>query len=202
MTATRVEFTSRVDRKGYKIIPAKRPSAGASWLDVPVRDAIARIVGCGGDHRALRLNERPMLYKEFANLKTPDELLEFITEYGPLTSKNEIWKLLDVAAQMKDIMHKKTTPPIWPVADLRASIVTDKGAIAIKVRPARLLDALWLQLGQALSGGAQFRKCERPGCGEWFPVGGKSGRRLVARFCTDKCRIEHNSLERTRKKRS
>jgi hypothetical protein len=208
MTPTRFEFTSYVDRDGYKIVPAKRPphqpgqtqadrilnSSRASWAE-------ERIVGLGGDKRKLPLGQYPTAYSEFANVRTREELLSFITKYGSLTKKDEIPQLLHTAKEMKECLRSKKLP-LRSIADLKASASIDKakGGITIKVRPTRLLDALWLQLGGELSGGAEFRQCKH--CGNWFPVGGKSGRRLVARFCSDKHRIEFNSLERTRKKRS
>ena len=205
MTATQVEFTSYIDKAGYKIVPAKRAprrsgqSEADRVLNTPLREwNEARIVGLGGGKRTLRLSSNyPLLYLEFTNVGTPEELLDFITNYGPLAEKNEVPQLLDIAKRMKGWLRERRLPP-WPVVDLKASFSTDKAqrTVTIKHRPARLLDALWLQLGEALSGGAQFRECEH--CGDWFPVGGKSGRRLVARFCSDKHRIEFNSLERSR----
>jgi hypothetical protein len=208
MTPTRFEFTSYVDKAGYKIVPAKRPSPQPGQteaervLDSRSSDyAEAYIVGRRGQKRKLHLAQYPSLYSKFANVRTPDELLNFIAEYGSLTKKDEIPQLLDTAKQMQECLRSRKLP-LWSIADLKASASTDKakGSITIKVRPSRLLDALWLQLGGELSGGAEFRQCER--CGDWFPVGGKSERRLVARFCKDKCRIEYHSLARTRKKRS
>jgi hypothetical protein len=203
MASVSVKFTSYVDRKGYKIVPFKpKLPKGQSLLDIPLRDIQpARITRNGGERRPLRLNEYPMAYGEFANIRTSDELLAFITKYGPLTEKNEIQKLLDEAAEMKASLRKRKLPT-WSIVDLKASFSTDKasGSATIKYSPARLLDALWLQLSHELSSGAQVKQCVR--CGNWFSVGGKSRRRLVAQFCTDKCRIEFNSLARTRRKRS
>ena len=201
--ATQVEFTSYIDRKGYKIVPSKPTTLkpGQSALDIPASDIhSARIVRIGREGRKLRLHEYPMLYSDFANVNTSEQLLEFITKYGPLTDKNEIRRLLDDAAEMRECLLRGKLPS-WPIADLKASFSTEKGSgnTVIKFTPARLLDALWLQLGQSLSGGTTVRKCDH--CDALFPIGGKSNRRLVARFCSDKCRIEHNSLERTRKKR-
>jgi hypothetical protein len=204
--ATRFEFTSYIDKAGYKIVPAKRPAPkpGQTQADRVLKSrasdwAEARIVGCGGGKKALHLAQYPSAFSEFANVGVWEELLSFITKYGSLTKKDEIPQLLDTAKQLKECLLGKKLPP-WSFADLKASASTDKtkGIIAIKVRPARLLDALWLQLGDALSGGTQFRQCRH--CGNLFPVGGKSGRRLVAQFCSDKHRIEFNSLERTRKR--
>jgi hypothetical protein len=206
--ATRFEFTSYIDKAGYKTVPAKRPprQPGQTQRDRVLKSrrgdfAEARIVGCGGGKKALHLAQYPSAFSEFANVRSPEELLSFIAKYGALTKKDEIPQLLDTAKEMKEWLRRKKLPP-RTIADLKASASTDKakGSITIKVRPARLLDALWLQLGDALSGGTQFRRCGH--CGDLFAVGGKSGRRLVARFCSDKHRIEYNSLARTRRKRS
>jgi len=201
---THVEFTSYVDRGGYKIVPAKRPQrkpgqSKADWLlDSPVADE-ARIVSCGGGRLRKQLGGWPMLYIDFANVETPEQLLEFVTHYGPLTAKNEIGKLLDTAAEMRELMQGKTALLTWPIADLKASIVKDKGkgTVGVKFQPARLLDALWLQFAQAQSGGAQFRKCEH--CAKPFLVGGNSRKRLVAKFCCDQHRIEFNSHKRSQR---
>jgi hypothetical protein len=203
MMPTRIEFRMNVDKGGYRYVAAKPTLApGQSILDVPVRDVEPeRIVGRGGSRIAKRLSQYPMLFTEFANVRSYDELLAFIAEYGSLTKRNEIPKLLDTAEEMRAWISKEKSP-LWSVADLKASLVRDRasGTAVISYSPTTLLDALWLQLAQALSGGTQFRQCEQ--CNIPFPVGGKSGRRLVARFCSDKCRIEFNSLERTRRKRS
>jgi hypothetical protein len=169
-------------------------------LDTPAIDAEPeRIVGRGGGRIAKRLSQYPMLYTEFAKVRDPDELLRFIVEYGSLTKRNEILDLLDAAKEMRAWMSKKKSP-LWSIANLEASLVRDKagGTAVISYSPMTLLDALWLQLGQALSGGTEFRQCEQ--CNIPFPVGGK-GRRLVAKFCSDQCRIDFNSLRRSRKDR-
>jgi hypothetical protein len=204
MTPTQVEFTSRIDKWGYKIVDAKRPprkggQTEREWLlDTPFSDA--RIIGLGGGKRLLHLaNNHPFLFSKFAKATTETELLSFITEYGPLTKENEILQLIDEAKRMKACLRENRYSD-FVIADMRATIASRKGSVSIKYRPATLLDALWLQLGQALSGGDQIKQCKQ--CGDWFPVGKSAGKRIVARFCADKCRIEYNSLERTRKKRS
>ena len=87
-------------------------------------------------------------------------------------------------------------------ARLGASLAPDPmtGALKLKLLPPTLLDAIWLQLGQALTSNADLKQCGH--CLTWFEAGVGTGRRADAKFCTDKCRIEHKSLERTRKKRS
>jgi len=198
---TRIEFRINVDKGGYRYVAAK-PTLGPGQriLDIPVRDVEPeRIAGRGGGRIAKRLSQYPMLYTEFAKVRRDDELLAFITQYGSLTKKNEIPKLLDAAEEMRAWIRKEKSP-LWSVANLQASLVRDKasGTAVISYSPTTLLDALWLQLAQALSVGTQFRQCKQ--CNIPFPVGGK-GRRLVARFCSDKCRIDFNSLQRSRRER-
>jgi len=65
--------------------------------------------------------------------------------------------------------------------------------------PPTLLDAVWLQFGQALASNAQLRQCDH--CGKWFEAGIGTGRRADAKFCSSECQIEHKSLQRSRKDR-
>jgi len=204
MTATRVHFTSYVDTKGYRIVPARRPTPRpADLLSVRPKDwAEARIVGMGGSLRPVRLSSYPLLFNKFASVKTPEQLLAFITEYGPLTygrntrgKGDEIPPLLDEAASMAACFKSRGRHSLL-TADLKASLSIKKGDVSVNITPVRLLDALWLQLGQSLSECAEWKKCLH--CGDWFPVGGSSGRRLDAKFCRDEHRIEFNSLERSR----
>jgi len=199
MMPTRIEFRMNVDKGGYRYVAAKpKLDPGQSHLDVRIGDIEPeRIVGCGGSRIAKRLSEYPMLYTAFANVSDYDQLLAFVTEYGSLTKNNEIETLLDAAKEMRAWLNRDKSP-LWSVANLKASLVKDRasGNAVISFSPTTLLDALWLQLAQALSGGTQFRRCKK--CNIPFPVGGKS-RRIVARFCSDKCRIEFNSLRRSRK---
>jgi hypothetical protein len=205
MTATRVDFTSYVDQAGYELIPDRtpRPPPGQTLLDLKASDIQpARIVGKGGKRLRRRLDNYPQLFSSFAGIKTPEELLAFVTEHGPLTQRIAGWegdvvpKLLDQAEMMRaDFKNRARKLPITiPLTDVKASLGADN---SIKYNPATLLDALWLQFAQALSGGAVMRVCLY--CRDPFAVGGKSGKRIVAKFCSNEHRIEFNSLKRSRK---
>lgn len=87
-----------------------------------------------------------------------------------------------------------------PSIRLNATVVSDPVTKALKweLRPNSLLDALWLQLGQKLTAGAQLRQCDH--CGDWFEAGQGTGRRLDAKFCSDEHRVLYNSLKRSRRK--
>jgi hypothetical protein len=69
------------------------------------------------------------------------------------------------------------------------------GAWKLKLEPPSLLDAIWLQFGQAITSDAVLHFCAQ--CGNTFEAGGKSGRRADAKFCSDECRIEFNSRKRS-----
>jgi hypothetical protein len=212
MTATHVDFTSYVDKSGYRIIPPKqlprRPGQSVKdWLLSHRMDEVdARIIGVGGAQRKVLLNQYPNLFQGFTKVNKWEDLLKFVTQYGPLTPAgmagrkgDEISPLLDAAKAMRACFTSRgRRSPSWAIATLRVRLVVDKarGTLVVKMHPATLLDALWLQLGHALSGGTQWRRCQH--CGDPFPVGGNSGRRLVAKFCSDEHRIKFNSLERSR----
>ena len=70
----------------------------------------------------------------------------------------------------------------------------DTGEWEFHLRPLSLLDALWLQFGQALVSKAELRSCKQ--CGNWFQAGA-GGVRSDAKFCTPECRGRYNSLKRS-----
>ena len=70
----------------------------------------------------------------------------------------------------------------------------DTGEWEFQLRPPSLLDALWLQFGQALVSKAELRSCKQ--CGKWFQAGA-GGVRSDAKFCTPECRGKYNSLKRS-----
>jgi hypothetical protein len=85
-----------------------------------------------------------------------------------------------------------------PSSSLNARVAWDHATKSLKweLRPTSLLDALWLQLAQSLTSGAQFRQCEH--CGEFFVAGRGTGRRVDAKFCSEEHKIAFHSLKRSR----
>jgi hypothetical protein len=65
------------------------------------------------------------------------------------------------------------------------------------LRATSLLGGIWLQLSQRLSGNSRFKSCKL--CGQMFEVGIAGGRRLDAIFCSDKHRVDFNSLSRSKR---
>jgi hypothetical protein len=193
-----LDFTWYRDPKGYRLIPDKVPRLrkGQSIMDVPIAELEpARIVRNGGDLQSYRpLEHFPALASQFAQMATSETgVLRFVERFGPLThdglsEKGElVFKVMDEAQAM-----------LWPggtrlMKKLYASISLIGDEVRLKVRPACLLDALWLQLAQTNTRAKQCPQCRKP-----FLIGVAVRRRKDARFCSDECRIKFNSLERSR----
>ena len=72
----------------------------------------ARVVGKGGSLRSYRpLNKFPELFNIFAKIsRTPEGVLDFINEFGPLTRvreerENSVPAVLDDADMMQELLH-------------------------------------------------------------------------------------------------
>jgi hypothetical protein len=199
------DFTWYKHARGYRLIPAKPLPLrrGQSILDAQIEDfQPARIVPNGGPLQRYRpLDDFENLFEHFIRkAKSEGGVLEFVNAFGPLTNEGlrrggeVVPRMIEVAAEMA----KADRIVAKPLKKLNVSIVKENGRMRLKVSPACLLDALWLQLAQA-SGSGSFRECAK--CGEPFVAGVRGNRRADARFCSDKCRIEFNSLQRSRKER-
>ena len=197
------DFTWYRHARGYRLIEAKpiRRRRGQSLLDAAVGDVEpARIVPNGGQLIRYRpLDEYDTLFEQFIReARSEAGLLAFMNKFGPLTNdglrkgREVAWNIIDEAKRMASTVAAVLNP-------LRASIVTDDGRMRLRVSPACLLDALWLQFAQAQSNGVALRQCQNRNCAEMFVAGVKGNRRGDARFCSDECRIQHNSLERSRR---
>jgi hypothetical protein len=86
-------------------------------------------------------------------------------------------------------------------AKLSAALAPDPmtGVWQLRLQPPTLLDAIWLQVGQAIVSKADLKQCNH--CGKWFEAGAASDRRRDAKFCSRECKIAFHSLERSRKPR-
>jgi hypothetical protein len=193
------DFTWYKHARGYRLVPAKLHRG--SVLDAQPDDIEpAKIVPEGGPLQSYRpLDEYDTLFKQFIDeAKSEAGLLAFMNKFGPLTNNGlrkdgeVVWKIIDEAKGMVGTVAASLNP-------LRASIVAENGRMRLQVSPACLLDALWLQYAQAQSNGVAFRQCQNRKCGKMFIAGVAGNRRGDARFCSDKCRIQHNSRERSRR---
>src|SRR5262245_28705191 len=187
---TMINFIWYRDQKGYDLLP--QTSRGP-----------ARIVGKGGSPKPYRpLEKFPTLLRVFANIqKTPGGVLDFVEKFGPLThdgkagGKGEaVPFVVDCARLMeKRLRHVRGRQDDIPLNNLGAHLVTDREGVRLEFRPSTLIDALWLQLGQELSGGSKILRCMH--CSQLFRAGPGTGRRADAIFCSAEHRIEFNSIK-------
>ena len=184
-----IEFTWHYDEKGYNVLPDS-----------------SLIVGKGGSQKLYRpLDEFPTLFRVFGEIqKTPRGVLSFFEKFGPLThdgkagGKGEkLSTVIDSAKLMESRLQNITgRQEDIPQNRLQAHLVTDHDGVRLEFRPSRLIDALWFQLGQELSGGGVILRCIH--CHKPFRAGPGYSRRADATFCLDEHRIEFNSFKRSR----
>lgn len=69
----------------------------------------------------------------------------------------------------------------WSRIDVALAFNPINGKPQFRLTQPTLVNALWLELGQALSSDASIRNCLH--CGEWFEAGPGTGRREDSKFC-------------------
>jgi hypothetical protein len=157
------------------------------------------------------ISKIPDLFKIFAKIsRTSKGVLDFISNYGPFTDAgiaggrgDMVPTIIAQADEMTKRLNLLSADSRLgsdiPITSLRGFLVTDRatGGVALKIVPATLRDALWLQLAEALSNGTKMRKCRH--CDDWFSAGAGTDRRADAEFCSDEHRKRFNSLNRSRK---
>jgi hypothetical protein len=228
MKLPRFDFTSLRDPKGYEIKGVTSPpqqersfknieyeffrtimrGAESGRLGKPDAEGrirgpwiSGRIVGKGGkmEMKQVHLSQWPRAFEEFANVKTPNELLAFVTKHGPLYLRQQnVLALLFEAMEMRECMRGGTTEPYSRGLSARLYKDQETGEFEISMTPSCLLDTLWLQFYHSQSSGADFRTC--PYCHVTFATGGNSGRLRNAEFCSPEHRKRYNSLARSNPK--
>jgi hypothetical protein len=153
------------------------------------------------------------LYRIFAHLGTTAEgLLDFVNRFGPLTDEGnretgeEVPFAFSAAGAMCEVLSCPMTEQAayfsrfgdkglaWSRIDVALAFNPVTGKPQFRLTPPMLVNALWLELGQALSSDASIRNCLH--CGGWFEAGPGTGRREDAKFCSDAHRIAFNSRKR------
>jgi hypothetical protein len=155
------------------------------------------------------------LYSAFANeVASVEGLLKFVQRHGPLTEEghyqgDDVRHVLRNADRMRYLLkirsvqrkkrgQAKTLALEFPFTPLHVGVDWERTTFALRwvFRPLTLLDGLWVQFGQAITGGAFLQTCGL--CRDWFPVGYPSDRRLDSKFCCDEHRVQYNSLKRSK----
>jgi hypothetical protein len=226
-----IDLTWWRDGKGYRLVEARAPGKPKTdprlGIVTPVTMVQAdpgspkRIVRVGGkleDYRPMEKYADTLLPREFAKATTPAALLEFVARFGPLTQAGldqergeDVGSLIREAAAMRQaLLDPKAAQGrlrehgAARIGSIEAVLIADRGARpTVQFTVPDLLTALWLRVGEHLSGisaGDVVRQCEH--CGALFEVGpnSKPQRRFDARFCSDAHRVAFNSLKRSQRR--
>jgi hypothetical protein len=210
MTPLLIEFDWVRDPKGYRLEDRAR------WTRV-IRN------GKGRDPKDFEqcrpLSTTDSAFRIFANIATtPAGVLQFVEQFGPLTHEgrdankgDDVRLVIHNAEHMRQLLRYFSGNEKRPhlagnrfqatrSCSLEAQVIWDPATMVPRweLRPGTLLDALWLQFGQALTRGGRISQCQH--CGNWFEAGRNTGRRLDAKFCCDEHRTTFNSLKRSRGK--
>lgn len=229
-----IEFEWWRDAKGYRLAEPEPPKPRPKEVH-PVFGVIhpyeldpnrfgkpQRVVPNSGElipYQPLSNTKFDKLSRVFASIQTPENVLYFVQQYGPLTEAGlypdqgeNVENALKQAAFFRDLLKggrrlRKRTSAFFEggvtesphFASLEASLTPDaSGALRLRVLPKNLLDALWLQLAQVLAAGTSIRACLL--CDTWFGAGPGTNKRLDAKFCSDEHRVLYNSRRRTKGK--
>ena len=67
----------------------------------------------------------------------------------------------------------------------------DAGRPQLEFRPRTLVGFIYAQLIQDYTGGIHYKRCIRPGCGEFFYYGPTTRKRSTALYCNPTCQKAH-----------
>src|SRR5215831_8140337 len=186
-----IDFLNWRDQAGYCLLEVKPPELGRVVRKDPNN---AKLVP------SRPLAETDELFLIFARTAvTPEGVLDFVQQYGPLTKDGNgqgdlLHYVIMHARNMQLLLDTISTrkPPalrgefeVAPGSTLYAVVVWDPLTKSPKweLHPSSLLDGLWLQFGQSVTRGAQIQPCAH--CGNWFEAGRGIGRRAGSKFCSE-----------------
>ncbi len=207
-----LSFEWPVDDAGYSIVDHKpKPSKGRSARLLTGEPSGRHIVRNGGQLRTTRpLEFHPTLFMDFAHLDGTDKsCLRFASSFGFLglwldekaddrvgPTGESLDRFRAASADMRLAVDAWQAIPDtfasnreFTITRLDASLVPIDGRPTLRIRPRSLIGAIHLQFAQAVSTGLDIRTCDH--CGKLFETGG-AGRTRKARFCSDRCRIDHH----------
>jgi hypothetical protein len=192
-------FRERNPRDYKEIMPELRRER-PTFTEYVLKDRTARIVAKGVSLESYQpLEKFPDLYAKFAELRSQDDAAKFIGTFGPLTEEglpegkgDDLFMML---SQAQSIAARNLHVGIV-FTRLNASLVAERDGLHLKIAPANLLEALWLQFAQAVSKGLANR-CKE--CGGLFATGPDAKRRRGAQFCSLECKTKYHSKIRSRR---
>jgi hypothetical protein len=206
-----------VDLSGYEV---RRERLGL--LDL---EGSEFVVGRGGPERRYLPLEDPTLWLRFGDTcRDPDSVLKFACEFGLLREPNllaygafglrslgpgdllaDTLEFADRVRTIAELLNLKDRRAAMELFNLNRPTMTEyifwkqelPERFDYRWVPLSLHDALLHQIGDAITGNRQFRRCLNSGCPNWFRLGPgqarESGDRRTTtvrrRFCSDYCRV-------------
>jgi hypothetical protein len=219
MLGLKIDFTWAVfaDYKVEDPGPLPLPEEGSEddtlvgWaMAVTGYDRGPELVASGNSIVTRPLDKFPDLYLRLAQAEpTVAGHKAFATKYGLLTARTSELTSLWVAQveHMRKLIAMVRDKANWDVQDgryapyelpssfsLRFRLNDETDEMSLSIAPNCLYVALALQCLAHCTGGAQIRSCKQ--CGLPFEIGGATGRRSHAEFCSPKCRFDFNHRNR------
>jgi len=190
---------------GYRLEPAVAGTPGTLVSEAPQG---ARIVPLSGERETYHpLDRVDALYGVFSKVVDADSALDFVRKFGPLTlGGDDVETVVSQAKHMRDVLHMHDRGTIAErisgikLVPLGVSLIWNPATqkFEFEFKPKDLLNALWFQLAQTLAGGCEIHACKH--CGEWFPAGPGTPRRIDAEFCSKTHKTAWHSLNRSAQK--
>jgi hypothetical protein len=203
------KFEWPVDQAGYEItrravsppwpLNVVDPVTGTTFVELD----IPQVVGRGGPPRCYRPMEKQHhgIWRSFAEECTSTEgVMSFVREYGLLShGASRLDDIIHMAAIIREIAEAYDAGRLDAAASrfnraacggLIAPVLVKgerKVPWALRLAPRDLMGAIFLQVGDALSGGHRFQRCRNESCTTWFRVGREAATTRRA-YCSDRCR--------------
>lgn len=188
-------------------------------INISTRKPLRIVHRNGKLRRYWPLRDYNKLYDQFSRIATAQELLSFVERFGPLSigglnpdEGDNVTHLLVHAKQMRSLIEAYRTGrtkeiakilgpkglPLGdgPIGDVKATLVFDQVTQKPRLQfiPRNLLNAIWLQLGEHLSGDLNLMECRF--CGKTFERG-PGHRRADSKFCSDEHKAAFHSKQRS-----
>lgn len=122
---------------------------------------------------------------------TPGERLnDWLEEAAKVRRAVDMWEALRVGGGQRQKLDEATLMDLvdaglGPAGRLALDYRGDQGGLALVLKPADLLGAMWLELALAIDGDKKHRQC--PACSSWFEID-PDVHRSNAKYCSDACK--------------
>ena len=198
----------KVRKPGRRASPAPVKTILESAVGPPPTWIVARAKRASESRDVLQIED--VIWRRLADTKPNAQgALDFVSDFGFLRSMKGresvgfICEQIEVMRSVVDAIDRKdwTVLRLWLIDNRKAiglnpeaRMEEDRPEPILFYRPDTLLDALYLQALQDAWGGAEFIKCDCPGCPKYLRVGPGTGHTRISRarrYCEPACQKSH-----------